>query len=181
MDTDTQLESYRLCVGPADAAAEDRKVIHVEAQAEEDAIFRAGIVACGEYGLEAADWIVHGVQSQTDFMFDSGDDLRPMPARRRAHVAVGSRTIEEMARVVRAYLPGGYQVTGSMYVDNRPVIVIEGTDIAGWTLDDYVIPRLGSGMIHAHEVPLIEASAPDMPAEPFPGHKYVHASGDCSC
>ena len=32
------------------------------------------------------------------------------------------------------------------------VVVIEGEDVAGWTLDDYVIPRLASGLIFATEV-----------------------------
>ena len=36
--------------------------------------------------------------------------------------------------------------------DEPEVITIFGTDSAGWTLDDYVIPRLASGMIYATEV-----------------------------
>jgi hypothetical protein len=34
-------------------------------------------------------------------------------------------------------------------------IDITGTDQAGWTLDDYVIPRLASGLIVAKEVEVI--------------------------
>jgi hypothetical protein len=30
--------------------------------------------------------------------------------------------------------------------------LIAGRDVAGWTLDDYVIPRLASGMYYAEEV-----------------------------
>jgi hypothetical protein len=44
---------------------------------------------------------------------------------------------------IRRYLPGNY--TATTYV------VIEGEDVAGWTLDGYVIPRLGSGLICARE------------------------------
>ena len=33
-------------------------------------------------------------------------------------------------------------------------VVIGGTDFAGWTLDDYVIPRLGSGLYPAREIDL---------------------------
>jgi hypothetical protein len=42
---------------------------------------------------------------------------------------------------VAAYLPDDYRVIGS--VDSRTVIA--GRDVAGWTLDAYVIPRLASG------------------------------------
>lgn len=52
---------------------------------------------------------------------------------------------------VRAYLPENFtahlEKVGS---DWR--IVIQGQDFAGWTLDDYVIPRLASGLIFAEEV-----------------------------
>jgi hypothetical protein len=48
---------------------------------------------------------------------------------------------------VSAYLPSNYTATE---VDGS--VVISGKDSAGWTLDGYVIPRLGSGMIVAVEV-----------------------------
>jgi hypothetical protein len=31
-------------------------------------------------------------------------------------------------------------------------VVVSGADMAGWTLDGYVIPRLASGLIWAEEV-----------------------------
>jgi hypothetical protein len=34
------------------------------------------------------------------------------------------------------------------------VFVIEGEDRMGWTLDDYVIPRFGSGLIACKEIDL---------------------------
>lgn len=49
---------------------------------------------------------------------------------------------------VARYLPGNYAVAKSTETE----IVITGEDNAGWTLDDYVIPRLGSGLICAREV-----------------------------
>ena len=50
-------------------------------------------------------------------------------------------------KTVDAYLPANYQA-----VQDGDVIIITGTDNAGWMLDDYVIPRLASGMIFATEV-----------------------------
>ena len=49
---------------------------------------------------------------------------------------------------VVAYLPGNYRVTD---IDDE-YIYIAGEDRAGWTLDDYVIPRLASGLYHAEEL-----------------------------
>ena len=48
---------------------------------------------------------------------------------------------------VDAYMPANYAV--KKWDHDR--IVIEGQDNAGWTLDDYVIPRLASGLIYAKE------------------------------
>jgi len=51
---------------------------------------------------------------------------------------------------VAAYLPDNYRVVGS--VDGQTVIA--GRDVAGWTLDAYVIPRLASGLYFATEIDL---------------------------
>lgn len=56
-----------------------------------------------------------------------------------------------------AYLPGNYHLCESFMVadgDKTPklVVIIGGTDNAGWTLDDYVIPRYASGLIWATEI-----------------------------
>jgi len=48
---------------------------------------------------------------------------------------------------VEPYLPGNYTV--SVVADR---VVVSGVDRAGWTLDGYVIPRLGSGLIVAKEI-----------------------------
>lgn len=53
-------------------------------------------------------------------------------------------------RQVAAYLPSNYSA-----VLRGDIIDITGTDVAGWTLDDYVIPRLASGLITAKEVEVI--------------------------
>lgn len=54
---------------------------------------------------------------------------------------------------VQRYLPSRY--TACQQEDGS--IRIVGRDVAGWTLDGYVIPRLASGMIWAHEVPTTAA------------------------
>jgi hypothetical protein len=51
-------------------------------------------------------------------------------------------------REVKNYLPVNYEVV----YDDDGLILIRGVDKAGWTLDDYVIPRLGSGLITAREI-----------------------------
>ncbi|GEM_PF-2426878 len=52
---------------------------------------------------------------------------------------------------VAAYLPGNYSVIG---VDQAGLVVISGRDAAGWTLGDYVIPRLLSGLYTCQELML---------------------------
>lgn len=51
------------------------------------------------------------------------------------------------AQQVKAFMPSNYLVRV-----REGVIFIEGEDVAGWTLDGYVIPRLASGLIEAVEV-----------------------------
>ena len=58
-----------------------------------------------------------------------------------------SRSGRPDASEVAAYLPGNYRV---VHADSDS-IMIAGVDNSGWTLDGYVIPRLGSGLITAEE------------------------------
>jgi len=63
----------------------------------------------------------------------------------------GARRSDEVA----AYLPSGYEVYGHRFPDGgtgRLVVLIRGEDNAGWTLDDYVIPRLASGLMACKEI-----------------------------
>src|SRR5688572_28803012 len=48
--------------------------------------------------------------------------------------------------VVAAYLPSNYSVVGAT---PEGWTIVEGKDVAGWTLDGYVIPRLASGLYFA--------------------------------
>lgn len=73
-------------------------------------------------------------------------------------------------REVEAYLPDNYEVVSEHLAEPRPNgrtnIVIGGEDVAGWTLDGYIIPRLGSGLISAKEYPThadaVDAAAASM-------------------
>jgi hypothetical protein len=51
------------------------------------------------------------------------------------------------ADTVARYLPSNYSVLRA----EGENVIIQGEDSAGWTLEDYVIPRLASGMIRAKE------------------------------
>lgn len=64
-----------------------------------------------------------------------------------------SRNGRPAASEVEAYLPYNYRVRN----ESADRVTIEGEDDAGWTLEDYVIPRLGSGMITAIEIPEADA------------------------
>jgi hypothetical protein len=64
--------------------------------------------------------------------------------------------------VVAAYLPANYTVDfDRSTADNT---VISGEDVAGWTLDDYVLPRLASGLHFGQEVFPVGNWVPDRPA-----------------
>ena len=52
-------------------------------------------------------------------------------------------------REVAAYLPFNYHVVG---IHDNDTAVIAGVDVAGWTLEDYVIPRFGSGLMACREL-----------------------------
>jgi hypothetical protein len=75
-----------------------------------------------------------------------------VPVARRVVVLNQSSTT---FKSVQAYLPDNYQAriqpfggpSGGAYVE------IIGIDVAGWTLDGYVIPRLASALIIAAEIP----------------------------
>lgn len=83
-----------------------------------------------------------------------GDDGYPA----RFAVVRGARSPRE----VEAYLPDNYGLMESFEDEaGQLVAVIGGTDAAGWTLDDYVIPRLASGSMACSELPrFIDAADP---------------------
>ena len=59
------------------------------------------------------------------------------------------KEIDDLLERVRAYLPESYKVS---YNSLTKQFMITGHDVAGWTLDGYVIPRLASGLVFAEEI-----------------------------
>jgi hypothetical protein len=52
-------------------------------------------------------------------------------------------------REVGAYMPGNYAVEGdTRTVGEYYVVTVKGEDRFGWTLEDYVLPRLASGGLY---------------------------------
>jgi hypothetical protein len=60
------------------------------------------------------------------------------------------RSKDSTLATIQRYLPANYEA----HVNSDGFIVIEGQDSHGWTLDDYVLPRLASGLHFAEEVPV---------------------------
>ena len=56
-----------------------------------------------------------------------------------------TKRIEDVAEL----LPLNYRVVGT---NNDGNVLIIGEDNAGWTLDGYVIPRLGSALVYCEEM-----------------------------
>lgn len=57
------------------------------------------------------------------------------------------------SKEIEAYLPDNYKImrhTLTYTPDDRCRAGIEGEDVAGWTLEDYVIPRYASGGLFCH-------------------------------
>jgi hypothetical protein len=74
----------------------------------------------------------------------------PEPPVRHAIVIANDLNLLDVAS---AYLPGNYKVVGELDLDEHYyTVLIEGRDSAGWTLEDYVIPRLMSGLMGCREV-----------------------------
>ena len=54
---------------------------------------------------------------------------------------------------ITAFLPANYDTVGvGTDYDGRDYILIAGFDNAGWTMGDYVLPRLASGLWFGTEV-----------------------------
>ena len=65
---------------------------------------------------------------------------------------------------IAAYLPTNYRVVQTVTHDGRRHVLVEGRDQAGWTLNGYVIPRLGSGLLFAQEIDLSHPTMSQVPA-----------------
>lgn len=86
-----------------------------------------------------------------------------MPVKRYALVGSKGSRWDDVG-VVAKYLPENYSVEHLVEnVDSEGwpshwpypnAIVVSGYDVAGWTLDGYVLPRLASGLIRGVEIDL---------------------------
>lgn len=81
----------------------------------------------------------------------------------RFAIVKSSHPTERLAAKVEAYLPAGYSVLACEDEEQEPgaelrqgEVLIGGRDEAGWTMDDYVLPRLASGLYIGREVTLIQ-------------------------
>ena len=57
--------------------------------------------------------------------------------------------VEATAERVAQYLPANYEVVSTETWGSDSQVLVRGTDVAGWTAVDYVIPRLASGLLTA--------------------------------
>ncbi len=106
-----------------------------------------------QYDLAEARTLIEQVSERVASLYDEA--LEVTNPRRYAFVLAGHIGAPETARVVAEYLPSGYQVTGigpAPEGDRFRRVHISGRDNAGWTLEDYVIPRLWSGGYRCTEV-----------------------------
>jgi hypothetical protein len=73
---------------------------------------------------------------------------------RRAAIRTNYDRAETALAAIAAYMPGNYDVIEARFEQDGIgwVVFIEGEDNAGWTLDDYVLPRLASGFYFGREV-----------------------------
>ena len=65
----------------------------------------------------------------------------------RVLIVEGKASLTRVEDVAR-YLPDNYKVISG--TDGR--VIVAGEDVAGWTADLYVIPRLRSGVMTAREI-----------------------------
>lgn len=91
-----------------------------------------------------------------------------MTTTRRAVVTTGKwETVER-------YLPSNYKVVGH----DADTTTIEGTDVAGWTLDGYVIPKLASGLYGCRESGAVRHYDGEGPECPNTAHRVPDTQRD---
>lgn len=56
--------------------------------------------------------------------------------------AVRIAIVKGDVNVIRKYMPSNYDAE---QLFDTEWVMIHGFDVAGWTMEDYVVPRLGSG------------------------------------
>ena len=74
-------------------------------------------------------------------------NLQARGLRGSEHVDKWDEALAFMKARAENYMPRNYRV-----VEHQHSLYLVGSDVAGWTLDGYVLPRLASGSIFATEV-----------------------------
>lgn len=75
--------------------------------------------------------------------------MTSQPAPFRIATVFGRDITEER---VAHYLPSNYEVLESDITgSDGDSVIVGGHDVAGWTLESYIVPRLGSGGLFATE------------------------------
>jgi hypothetical protein len=105
---------------------------------------RAAVTEWNEIGAWPDNW--HRWNIAFRDAYGRGSGLEDLAFLHRAEVS-NARDAEE----VDAYLPDNYRVAE---VRDDGTVVVEGFDTAGWTFEDYVAPRLASGLMFCTEVTL---------------------------
>jgi hypothetical protein len=114
--------------------------------------------ALGDQGVSLS------AETRAQLEADRAAPWEPGPLQRMLGYAGGEGAIGEQlryaevtnassTRTLEAYLPDNYGVFRSFERDGRQVVLIRGVDRMGWTLEDYVLPRLASGLMFGTEVP----------------------------
>ena len=144
-ETDARQHALGYAAGREDASNERTANPYGEGTGfmEFAAVFAQG---WADYNAERRGMMVNAKEAYNTWQETRGRTIFPDDVRR----AVVARSVigRPDDATVAAYMPHNYVVTG-MTSDE---VSIAGHDVAGWTLDDYVIPRLASGMITAREV-----------------------------
>jgi hypothetical protein len=87
-------------------------------------------------------------------------------------------TVSGPLQTIARYLPANYTAQPTASGD---AVLISGEDNAGWTLDDYVIPRLASGLYFAREISAEDAATLAVPEDNGAWlRRMVAAHGHCS-
>jgi hypothetical protein len=76
--------------------------------------------------------------------FHDGDEVKHLGIKVPA-----TEDVEAVAVRVAQYLPANYEVVGTETYRTSSEVLVKGTDVAGWTAEGYVIPRLATGLLVA--------------------------------
>jgi len=78
---------------------------------------------------------------------------------RYAIVSVPEGTdVHRLTRTIERYTPHNYGAVAVVHPNGEYAVLVLGVDVAGWTMQDYVAPRLASGNYGSREITPAEAA-----------------------